>query len=278
MTPRSKQVGKMINGEEYTQFRDSKILPSTTGFFISESRGFRSAGTGTFVRIGKVNGILTCAHALDEIARYETINLAIFPVRKRGRFIPLNVKAHCDYIKFGPSKTPDGEDDPDGPDLAFLRLPIPFFNSISHLVSVKSMEIGRDHAFADAEPSEESITVVTGMIAEWMPEVQFTAPFPVSGLVSVGEISDRMKSGEHDLFRFRPMPDEGFHAPSSYEGTSGGGLWRIYPQPADGGEVAYRLIGVAFYQTEDRQIICHGQASLYVRLFDAIREKWPEAN
>lgn len=272
MTPRSEQVGKMINGEEYTQFRDSKILPSTTGFFISESRGFRSAGTGTFVRVGKVSGILTCAHALDEIARHETINLAIFPVRKGELFIPLNVKAHCDSIKFGPSKTPDG------PDLAFLRLPIPFFNRISHLVSVKSMEIGRYHAFADAEPSEESITVVTGMIAEWTPEVQPTASFTVSGLVSVGEIADRMKSGEHDLFRFRPVPDEGFHAPSSYEGTSGGGLWRIYPQPADGGEVAYRLIGVAFYQTEDRHIICHGQASLYVRLFDAIREKWPEAH
>ena len=119
---------------------------------------------------------------------------------------------------------------------------------------------------------------MTGMIAEWMPEVQPIIPFPVSGLVSIGEIEDRVTSGEHDLFRFRPVPDEGFHAPSSYEGTSGGGLWRIYPQPDDGGEVAYRLIGVAFYQTKDRHIICHGQASLYVRLFDAIREKWPEAH
>jgi hypothetical protein len=267
----------MINGEEYTQLRDSMILPSTTGFFISEPRGLRSAGTGTFVRIGKVNGILTCAHALDEMARHKTINLAIFPVRESERTIPLNVKEHCDYIKFGPSKTPDGEYDPAGPDLGFLKLPIPFFNSISHLVSVKSMEIGRDHAFADAEPSEESITVVTGMIAEWMTEVKPTTPFPVNGLVSVGEIADRMKSGEHDLFLFRPVPDEGFHVPSSYAGTSGGGLWRIYRQPDDGGEVVYRLIGVAFQQTKDRHIICHGQASLYVRLFDAIREKWPEA-
>jgi hypothetical protein len=269
----------MINGEEYTQFRDSMILPSTTGFFISEPRGFRSAGTGTFVRIGKVNGILTCAHALDEMARHKTINLAIFPVRERERFIQLDGKEHCDYIKFGPKKTPDGLYDPNGPDLAFLKLPIPFFNSISHLVSVKSMEIGRDHAFAEAEPSEESITVVTGMIAEWMPEVEPTTPFPVSGLMSVGKIADRIKNGEHDLFHFRPVPDDGFNTPSSYKGTSGGGLWRIYPQPDDGGEIVYRLIGVAFQETNDRHrhIICHGQASLYVRLFDAIREKWPEA-
>ena len=76
---------------------------------------------------------------------------------------------------------------------------------------------------------------------------------------------------------FRPLPDSKFKSPSSYKGTSGGGLWRIYPKPDSGSDPAYRLIGVAFYETSDGQIVCHGQASLYVKLFDAIREKWPEA-
>ena len=49
-------------------------------------------------------------------------------------------------------------------------------------------------------------------------------------------------------------------------------------RPDDGGEVAFRLIGVAFYETDDGQIICHGQASVYVMLFDAVREKWPYAH
>jgi hypothetical protein len=116
------------------------------------------------------------------------------------------------------------------------------------------------------------------MIAEWTPERQTTMPFTVSGLMSIGHLTtDRIKRGEHDLFRFRPDPDENFHPPSSYEGTSGGGLWRVYPQPDDGGPTAYRLIGVAFYQTADREIICHGQASVYGRLFDAVRDKWAEA-
>jgi hypothetical protein len=95
--------------------------------------------------------------------------------------------------------------------------------------------------------------------------------------VSVGQIEDRKKVGDHDLFRFRPVPDEAFRAPSSYAGTSGGGLWRIYPQPDDGSEVAFRLIGVAFRETEDGQIICHGEASVYVRLLDAIRGRWSYA-
>lgn len=261
----------MLNGEEYAQLRDNKILPSTVAFFKPVLGGFRSVGTGTLVEIGEIHGVLTCAHVLDAMAGETRIDVVVFPVRPAEHFIPLNVKDHCEYIKFGPSRTQDG------PDLGFLRLPVPFFESISHLVSVKNLEIGRHHAFAKAEPSEKSITVVAGMIYEWTPEVQQSSPFFVRGLVSVGQIEERMKVAEHDLFRFRPVPDENFRPPSSYAGTSGGGLWRIYPQPDGGSEVAFRLIGVAFYETDDGQIICHGQASVYVRLFDAIREKWPDA-
>jgi len=262
----------MINGEEYAQFRDPMVLPSTVGFFIPKPGGFRSAGTGTFVNFGETRGVLTCAHVIDEIAREPRVDLAIFPVREAQRFIPLNVRDYCDYVKIGPSRTQQG------PDIAFLKLPIPFFDSISHLVSAKNMNLGRKHAFAEAEPNEFSVTSVTGMIAEWTPGVQTTVPFTVCGLVSIGEIAERMKSGEHDFFRFRPLPDQGFRTPSSYAGTSGGGLWRYYPKRDDGGDGAYRLVGVAFYETEDGQIICHGQASLYVRLFDAVRAKWPEAS
>jgi hypothetical protein len=261
----------MINGDEYTQLNDYKIIPSTAAFFKQVPGGFCSRGTGTFVRIGSIHGILTCAHVLDAIAKNEKIiDLAIFPVRKENRFIQLNIE-HCDYIKFGPSNNQDG------PDLCFIRLPIPFFDSIGHLVSVKNLEVGRNHAFARAEPSEESVTVVAGMIYEWTPEVQQADQFVVRALVSVGQIEEKMKIADYDLFRFRPVPDKNFHAPSSYAGTSGGGLWRIYPKPDDGGEVAFRLIGVAFYETADRQIICHGQASVYVKLFDAVCNKWSDA-
>jgi hypothetical protein len=261
----------MFNDEEYTRFRDHKIFTSTTGLFKPKPGGFRSVGTGTFVSIGNVHGILTCAHVIDAIADQTRIDLALFPVKEAQHLFPLNVKDHCDFVTFGPSHTEDG------PDLAFLKLPVSVYSSISHLVSVKSMERGRNDAVAAAEPSQQSVTVVTGMIAEWTAETQTTLPFIVSGLMSVGHLTDRMRRGEHDLFRFRPDPDDNFRSPSSYEGTSGGGLWRVYPQPDDGGDVTYRLIGVAFYQTEDRDIICHGQASLYGRLFDAVRDKWPEA-
>ncbi len=260
----------MINGEEYTQLRDPVILPCTAAFCKPQKGGFCSMGSGTFASIGKIHGIVTCGHVIDAVAGESRIDVAVFPVRSARVLVPLNVSQHCDFVKFGPSGNQDG------PDLGFLRLPAPFFESVRHLVSAKSLDIGRDHAFADAEPGEKSITVLSGAVQEWRSGEE-TDPFTVVGLVSVGQIEERLKIDEHDLFRFRPVPDENFRPPSSYAGTSGGGLWRIYPQPRDGGEAAFRFIGVAFYETDDGQVICHGQASLYVRLFDAIREKWPDA-
>jgi hypothetical protein len=141
---------------------------------------------------------------------------------------------------------------------------------------VKSLETGRAAAFAQAEPSDESVTVVAGIINEWTSKENNN--FVVRPLISIGHIDDRTQANDgHDLFHCQPDPDDHFHPPKSYRGTSGGGLWRIYPRPRDGREISYSLIGVAFYETKERQIICHGQASLYVKLFDAIREKWPDA-
>jgi hypothetical protein len=265
----------MIPGDEYAQLRDHVILPCTVGFFKPCPGGFQSVGAGTFVRIGGIHGVLTCAHVIDELVDETRIDLVLCPVRSAERFIPLNVKEHCAYLKFGPSN------DENGPDLGFLKLPIPFFESINHLVSAKNLEIGKKDAFAEAEPSENYITVVVGMIGEWTPPTQQALPFMARGLVSVGSIEDRMRFADHDLFRFRPIPDENFPTPNSYGGTSGGGLWRIYRESADGSQhanrlLANRLVGVAFYETEGGQIICHGQASIYVKLLAAIREKWPD--
>jgi hypothetical protein len=58
----------MINGEEYTQLQDYKIKPSTAGFFAIEDGHIRSCGSGTFVSIGKIQGLLTCAHVLKAIS------------------------------------------------------------------------------------------------------------------------------------------------------------------------------------------------------------------
>lgn len=260
----------MRPADEYATLRDYQIKPSTAGFFEIQGGRPYSRGSGTFVSIGKIQGLLSCGHVLDAISAARRISLAIFPVRPVDRLFPLNLD-ECDHIKFGPSHTEHG------PDLAFLKLPTSFLDRVSHLISVKSLENGRAHAFADEEPSDESITVVAGIVDEWAGDEDNEAVIPA--LMSVGRIADRVQTADgHDLFHFQPESDENFQPPKSYGGTSGGGLWRVYPRPRDGSEIAYRLIGVAFYEIPDRQIIiCHGQASLYCKLFDAILGKWSDA-
>jgi hypothetical protein len=110
----------MLNGQEYAQLKDYKILPSTVALFEPIPGGFYSRGSGTFVQIGEIRGILTCAHAFDAIAGEKRNDLVLCPVRPADRFMSLNVRDHCEYMNFGPSGTEDG------PDLGFLRLPIHF--------------------------------------------------------------------------------------------------------------------------------------------------------
>jgi hypothetical protein len=73
-----------------------------------------------------------------------------------------------------------------------------------------------------------------------------------------------------------------FRIPKSYEGMSGGAVWRFYVMEK-GQEievVGSRLIGVPFFQilAQDGkgQIVCHAAKDVYGRLIDALRIRWPE--
>ncbi len=55
---------------------------------------------------------------------------------------------------------------------------------------------------------------------------------------------------------------------------SGGPVWYIgMRRTSDGYEVEdRRLVGIAYYQTADRRIICHGETSIYRRLLPILAE------
>jgi hypothetical protein len=66
--------------------------------------------------------------------------------------------------------------------------------------------------------------------------------------------------------------------PTSYKGTSGGGLWQFFLDRDNDSFVNARLIGVAYYEKsvgKELHIVGHGPISIYETLFNAIREKWP---
>ena len=70
---------------------------------------------------------------------------------------------------------------------------------------------------------------------------------------------------------------QGAILPSSYRGTSGGGLWKFYLDQNDFSLVQARLIGVVYWEKpvgNEVHLIGQGQISIYETLFAAIRKKW----
>jgi hypothetical protein len=65
--------------------------------------------------------------------------------------------------------------------------------------------------------------------------------------------------------------------PTSYKGTSGGGLWKFYLAKVTFSLLQARLIGVAYWEKPvgtELHLVGHGQVSIYDHLVNAIRRKW----
>jgi hypothetical protein len=134
-----------------------------------------------------------------------------------------------------------------------------------------------------AEPSpSKKLCAVAGVVAEMTKPVVinhfvggFAATTPFEALINLGNVF--VEPATPDLFRFQPVASEGVILPSSYAGTSGGGLWKYYLSD-DFSLLQARLIGVVYWEKpvqNELHLIGHGQISIYQTLFDAIHAKWP---
>jgi hypothetical protein len=173
--------------------------------------------------------------------------------------------AHCRKILIGSEPWSDT-----GPDLAFLTLPP---DAISSLLAFGSVFLNLDRQCdvitANAQTRPLAFRAVVGVVhertRELEPHFEGTRLKGFNASFEVGEILRQDRSGPHDLIVIDPQPDEGYEAPTSYEGVSGGGLWQfICEEHADGTPLLVRreLIGVAFFQSPPlngkRLITCHG--------------------
>jgi hypothetical protein len=249
----------------------------TIGFVKINDARVASMGSGTPVTLGSIGGILTCAHVLEEVVKLDEIGIVYFPVRSSDCQTLRVPRSDIDYVEIG--RPPWTEV---GPDMGFVRLPPATMSALKAVASVLNVEKQRAAVLADEPDPQNAFDMVTGVIAEW------TSPTSVAGstattqfelLLNVGEVIDSKEVGGFDIYRFKPKPAPGFALPGTYEGTSGGGLWRLYTKKNDDGSfslVQRRLAGIAFWQTPPpRNIICHGQRSLYENLVQAIRQRWP---
>lgn len=255
---------------------EAYVSRCTVGFMNTTTGA--SMGSGTLVRYGNLMGVLTCAHALVamEQAKVPTIGFLCFPVRnqRQNRRIQREFTQDC-YI-YGDPK------DWKGPDIGFLRLPTLFAKELEAIANFVNLEL---QIAASLEPAaKDPIEAVSGVVAQ-MSDKPLDAPptklttMDIGALLNLGRTARRSPVTGKDRLYFRPRAAEDFVLPSSYRGTSGGGSWRIGLRPGSTREKLLferRLIGVAYYETRQGKIICHGPTGIYGDLLGKITSLWPD--
>jgi hypothetical protein len=237
-----------------------------------------AAGSGSLVTIGRVHGILTARHVLTNIERDEMVAVVRFPNRLE--------LLQRQTINLGQSEflMLPGTDGTLGPDLAFLRLPQV---NIENLVGTNNfypldMELP---PMRGTYSGLGEIDTLLGVVSRWSDDLEHTPERRRKQFELVfagGETYKSVKYHEgYDLLAFKPTFKDGMTPPDSYEGVSGGGMWRTFFKPDGSNKVVHRrLIGVAFYENETPSGIvlsCHGPDSLALKLIPAVRDRWSDA-
>lgn len=245
-----------------------------------------SAGSGTLVTVGSLHGVLTAAHVVDALPKYGDVGIILnadSPAQYRRSVI------NIDHTE-APVVMRAEKFDAVGPDLAFLKLPDESLGWLKATNSFYSLSKRRDDALTRKEPTKSNTDCMTGIIHELTSE----APSERRGASLIRRVnfhtifcgvrpSAVRYLNSHDLLyvQLATEHEPEFKIPNSFEGTSGGAVWRFYVTEKDGKPelVDRRLIAVPFHQsfTADgkREITCHGSTSIYGSLVDQVRARWP---
>lgn len=256
------------------------------GFVLRKEDRAVALGSGTLVRRGKIYGILTAAHVVEEIKTFPEIGLLQFVVRENKYQLTTIQKEHLDSIEF--RKAPWSVQ---GPDLAFIRLPPHIGSAIGAASSYFNFNLHKKKALGTKPKNTRIVDCVLGLVWEWKNEPQIKkfrrgtkmllkSTTQIEGLQNIGTANGMTHGREgFDRMLFKPEPASHFDLPASYKATSGGGLIRFYINRDTNRISQARLIGVAYYETDkkrngQRNLICHGPKSLYEKLDAAMIEKW----
>lgn len=272
-----------INLEEIGVKR--QIGDSTIGFLKFTLHGKNedaiSLGSGVLVRIGKVSGVLTASHVLKAMPTKGEIGIVTFPTRsEKLQMYRLNVKFLAP-LTIG--SKPWGSR---GPDIAFLKLPLPDVSTLDATNTFLNLEKRLSKITKAPQPTKNSIYEVGGVLDELTTDKKpastkyLTKKF--EGRVHDVTIAPMTNTRKWDRIQATPNTIGDNPFPTSFGGMSGGGLWKIFVSLDEKGKpkiVENRLCGIMYFQTRrsKRRLVCHGQKSIYEEMVARIKRKWPEA-
>jgi hypothetical protein len=266
-----------------------KLTESLTGPVCDYSVGFlkigqeakrefgEPIGTGTFVKLGRVYGVLTAAHVLEILDPKAVVGLVRFPSVQppiQNRRLSLQ---HTDRI------VEWNGNECDAPDIAFLKIPELVGRELEAAGAV-FYNLGITREFKVSKPGHRMSTchAIVGVVAEWTEEhsAAFTRGIKVSvgGLFGATKNLRRFQESGVDLVEVEMDYGESPRIPKSHGGVSGGALWELYAELDANLKVVSinkRLDGVAFRQSADHKRVTSNAAPSIEALVKKIKEKWP---
>lgn len=255
-----------------------RVCHSAVGFLTlrDNEQAADVAGSGTLVQLGKLKGILTAGHAVNNLPKEGRIELVRFSGTN-----PSLQNLHLDM-----SHT-DGETLWDGtnghaPDLGFLKLPDHAAATIEAQGGV-FYHLEKTREFVSSSPSNlmSKSHVVVGVVDEWSEEAAGAVPKTkkkiVGGLFGAAKSVREFKEGDAELLEVDVDYAFGTRVPESYGGVSGGALWELHVEK-DGEKivsVGKKLRGVAFRQSDDHSLVVCNDLPSIAKLIERIKVRWP---
>jgi hypothetical protein len=276
----------MINGKEVKISIDDSftgpVCDYSVGFLKFHRQGNDEvgvpAGTGTFVKLGRVYGILTAGHVLKELATNETVGLVRFPsVQPPIQNARLELQ-HTDRIVDWNGKNCSA------PDIAFLKIPELEGRKLeAEGASFYNLAIERKFSVSSADHHMSQCYAVVGVVGEWT-EPEFGEPkrghkVTLGGLFGAATNLKPFKEDGVDLVDVDIDHVSGPHIPKSYGGVSGGALWELHVELDANHKIVKvnkRLHAVAFREVADQKRITSNSAPSIEAMVARIREKWPD--
>ncbi len=260
------------------------VCDCSVGFLRFKRRGkietAEPAGTGTFVKLGNVHGILTAGHVLQPMGTKEVVGLVRFPtVRPPLQNFRLNLD-HTDRIVTWNGK------DCDAPDIAFLKIPEMTGRDLEAVGAVfYNLRLAREVAANKPEHRMAKCYAIVGVVAEWTEEgaasLMMGRKIDIGGLFGAAKNLQEFKEGDAALVEIEIDHAAGPKIPKSYGGISGGGLWEVHIElnnqlkPVD---TKKRLHGVAFRQSTDHRRITSNAIPLIDAITEQIAANWDDSN
>jgi len=244
-------------------------------------------GSGTFVSISNIFGILTAAHVVKKLIREKSFERPYLLGLTLNDY-PQRYAIHSNSIE--PIIIANGQIESDGPDLGFIVLPNSERGTIEARKNFHNLDRKREYILGTPPKFDQGLWAICGVPDEKTidkpPEINLNPHRRFFTLTGFGSIRGTYTFGEYDYCDFRVEYNSSPNIPDNFGGISGGGLWQIPLRKSSEQTIEpieYILSGVAFYQTERtglyRWVKCHGRNSIYDMAYSFITEnRKPKTN